>query len=786
MKKRTTSRHYTIGYIIDSIATPYHAELLLGVKLCLERHGCHLNVLVTGQIESKYRWDNNKNTLYSMINSSVLDGLILSSASISNSIKREDFFDFLNALPLLPTVSIGVDIPGKPSVLIDNRVGMVELMEHLIGTHQIKKPVFISGYRNNQDAQARLSAFLESCEKAKIQVPDERLYYGDFQVQSGREAIAEFIDTRKLLFDSVLCANDEMASGALEELNNRGVFPPKDIVIAGFDNAEISKISNLTTVGQPVLKQAWDTCESLLSLLDNKPVQDTIVIPADLIVRNTCGCFNARAQIVLDQNKKPKPDEGLIADTFQPIQTWDSLIKDDQDLLALAEQCDRALAQSVYFDNPEPFISLWSQHLSTSKLLEIQIVAFDTILSNLKQMRVKQEKRLKAGNILNQARLILETARFNRDSFQKNLSEFQSETIAEFGENLVLKTSIPEIIQELGPQLLHIGIKNCFISLYDDPAEPLKSCHLVFGMLDSKTLPIPPVGIRYSTENLLPSQYLKELGSRNMMIQALFSGEHQTGILLMSMDYRAPRLYDLVRNKISLAFHNAKLFQRIQTHASQLEQEVETRTRDLVRTNKRLLREAEQNRRLTMKLESAMTRLAESNQRLHEISMQDSLTGLYNRRGFDTMAEQYYYHAIRNQHNFYLLFGDLDGLKAINDNYGHESGDFAIATAAWILKETFRKSDVVGRFGGDEFVILAQADKPEYLEQIRDRINENTEKANHTAQKPYRVSLSLGCAYFVYDRDNVMPTDTVLKDLMKEADENLYRLKALRKQSASQ
>ena len=92
---------------------------------------------------------------------------------------------------------------------------------------------------------------------------------------------------------------------------------------------------------------------------------------------------------------------------------------------------------------------------------------------------------------------------------------------------------------------------------------------------------------------------------------------------------------------------------------------------------------------------------------LRDLSFLDDLTRLYNRRGFLRFAEQQLHLADRAHAASTLVFADLDGLKAINDAHGHDAGDRAIAAVADALRETFRQSDVLGRIGGDEFVVLA-------------------------------------------------------------------------------
>ena len=94
-------------------------------------------------------------------------------------------------------------------------------------------------------------------------------------------------------------------------------------------------------------------------------------------------------------------------------------------------------------------------------------------------------------------------------------------------------------------------------------------------------------------------------------------------------------------------------------------------------------------------------------QRLADLALRDELTGLYNRRGFFAIGEHLRRECLRNARDLALVQVDVDGLKAINDSFGHASGDQAIAATAAILRCTFRESDVVARLGSDEFVAVA-------------------------------------------------------------------------------
>ena len=126
--------------------------------------------------------------------------------------------------------------------------------------------------------------------------------------------------------------------------------------------------------------------------------------------------------------------------------------------------------------------------------------------------------------------------------------------------------------------------------------------------------------------------------------------------------------------------------------------------------------------RLSHFLACALSRALRDQQRLSRLATQDPLTGLYNRRGFDGYVQQWSSWAARYGHSLSLLAVDLDRFKDINDTYGHPVGDEALRTVANVLRHSVRTSDLVGRYGGDEFAILAPETDAAGLAQLMERI----------------------------------------------------------------
>lgn len=153
---------------------------------------------------------------------------------------------------------------------------------------------------------------------------------------------------------------------------------------------------------------------------------------------------------------------------------------------------------------------------------------------------------------------------------------------------------------------------------------------------------------------------------------------------------------------------------------------------------------------------------------LHALSFTDELTGLYNRRGFLTLAEHQMKLAQRTKKSMLLLFIDMDNLKDINDEFGHPMGDQALIHTTEILKKTFRESDIIARIGGDEFAILTleiQKTKGQYF---YERLQKSLDTFNRSGHLPFKLFFSAGWSYYNPKRP------MTITNLLKSADRMMY------------
>ncbi len=162
-------------------------------------------------------------------------------------------------------------------------------------------------------------------------------------------------------------------------------------------------------------------------------------------------------------------------------------------------------------------------------------------------------------------------------------------------------------------------------------------------------------------------------------------------------------------------------------------------------------------------------------EQLRALSLVDDLTGLYNRRGFITLAEHQLKIAQQVNNDIVLLYIDLDNLKAINDEYGHLFGDQALKETTTILKHTFRGSDIIARIGGDEFVVLTSETAANRAQSLYIRLKTNLDAFNQTAKLPFRLDLSIGWAHHTSKKPKT------INRLLIFADRSMYRHKQSKK-----
>jgi diguanylate cyclase (GGDEF)-like protein/PAS domain S-box-containing protein len=185
-------------------------------------------------------------------------------------------------------------------------------------------------------------------------------------------------------------------------------------------------------------------------------------------------------------------------------------------------------------------------------------------------------------------------------------------------------------------------------------------------------------------------------------------------------------------------------------------------------------REITERKHAEQRLEEQSKQLINQAVELEKLASRDELTGLYNRRGLIALGEQILYEARRAGSSLGVLFIDVDGMKAINDRFGHRAGDDALRVTAEALRTQTRPTDVAARIGGDEFAVIVGDATAETLANVGTRIDKTLADHNRAAGEPFEISLSVGSLL----ADPRSPG--TLTDLIERADSTMYERKARR------
>jgi diguanylate cyclase (GGDEF)-like protein/PAS domain S-box-containing protein len=164
---------------------------------------------------------------------------------------------------------------------------------------------------------------------------------------------------------------------------------------------------------------------------------------------------------------------------------------------------------------------------------------------------------------------------------------------------------------------------------------------------------------------------------------------------------------------------------------------------------------------------------------LRNSSLKDDLTGLFNRRGLLKQAAPYFDFARRQKEKLLLLFIDLDGMKKINDEFGHNEGDNALIQTAAILNRSFRGTDIIARLGGDEFTVLV-TDLNASKEDAITRLNDNLKAYNAGETRGHKLAFSIGVATLEPERM------ACFEELLEQADQAMYEQKRMKRRRASE
>lgn len=263
----------------DSELMLYADEITRGMERAARRHGYAL--LIAASLRG------GPESLVAKVAGRV-DGF----AVLARTVPTEDLEVISRRLPVV-MIAGPREIDHLDHLEVANLDGEFELTTHLIADHGLTRLAFVGGAPDSPDAHARFLGFQRALRAANLPVPAEPDTRGEFTQAEGRAATARLLDRGGELPQAMVFANDQMAVGALETLERRGVRVPADVAVVGFDGIPLGRVvrPSLTTVTQPMRRLGETAVDLLVERLgdpDREP--RSVLLPVTQTRRTSCGC----------------------------------------------------------------------------------------------------------------------------------------------------------------------------------------------------------------------------------------------------------------------------------------------------------------------------------------------------------------------------------------------------------------------------------------------------------------------------------------------------------------
>lgn len=758
-----------IALFVAMIENAFSYAICEGALMGAKEIDANLFILPAGIIDAKYDdFDSNcyryqYSTLYSYVKSQTIDAIIIEYGTVTSFLDAQRKKEFLEQIGDVPVILLAGQHEGCSSICVDNRAGLSDAILHLIDEHHCTKIGFVSGPADtNSDALERLEVFKETMTARNLSADEDWIVYGNFSEFS--EEIVEELITKHPDIEAIVCANDQMAVGAYNAMKKLNLKPGKDILITGFDDSPTAMMMepNLTSVKADTRELAYLAVLECPNIMAGNIVNKSV--KSRLVVRNSCGCGEMESvEQEIDIASEQLDDafvkklarrtfEKYFNNYFESRQTsqMKQLLEEYIDyFLHLADDEGRLVM------NQEEFASAYfkfSQTYSAGYIDLSMFLSLNYMLYGYASQRIKKES--------DRIRLMEGLSKVNQefmDSMTKQMM-MNDERIKTF--QIVLANITRDMLQfsdyeqkkykAVLEKLKRMDFPSGYIMSYDDvithKAEnewKQPDTLYVRAYYNKDDVYITDGNAKQFAAMDLFSCEMLPVGRRyDMLLLPLFSREEQYGILLTESGAENFSYALQIAGQVSISMEVLEILRK----QSAIKQE----------------------------LEMNLAKMEESNRILDVMSHSDSLTGIANRRGFlDTVNK-----IMRDENNYgkqaIAVYADMDNLKIVNDEFGHDEGDFALKTIATALSESFRQSDVVARMGGDEFAAFAIVSHDNFAEELKQRIHAILATMNEN-DKPYYVNMSIGTHEFVIGKDSN------LDHILNAADENLYKEKKNKK-----
>lgn len=559
----------------------WNAEWMAGVLDCAKEHDVNVVSFSGGRPAPIPSPSGNLSYgLYDLIKPGQFDGILLA-ADMAHEVSLDEVKNFTKTFENIPIVSFAIPIKNIPTVLTDNAGGMRAIINHLIKEHGYKRIAFIRGPVGQMEADQRFEAYKTELKANDIRFDENLIFEGDFSPESGRAAVRALFDERNIRVQAIAASNDRMAFGALEALEQRGLSVPDSVAVTGFDNISESQSMGvpLTTVQQSFYEIGRKTFEILIKKINGEEVNDTHILPVQLVVRWSCGCLPDSVQkaIVLPrevahtgrlENKREAairalfgaagiPEHDPNKETYKTIfgNAWDEFLStlrepDKNSLFLKSIQSIVAVLQQNDYD-----FNAWQNVVSTFRKYALGGINSNTTM-------------LRAENLFQQARMLVGELSQRAQAYRRLQFEKQEEILNNFSFSMASAMTFEGIGLAISKHFPTFGLERWYVMLYDDVkspssiSAPTPQNYQLLLQYDEHQFRIPEDRPLLATGRLTPHGKTPEDRRYQAVVMPLSLASNRFGFMWVEMGPQDWDIYVRLKNLLSSALLRTMLVEQ--------------------------------------------------------------------------------------------------------------------------------------------------------------------------------------------------------------------------------
>ena len=491
-----------------------------------------------------------------------------------------------------PVVALSNPVPAFPVVRIDNKMGMLELLSHLMDDHGFTRVAFVQGPQHHLYARARLESWYDAYRRRGLEA-DLRLLSppGTWFVESGVEAVKYFLDIQKLAIgtdlQAIACCNDRVAVAVIKELAVRGFRVPADVVVTGFNNLDdaMMMVPSVTSVATPLVDQSEEAVRLLGAWFEGATFPAVSELSTYLCIHESCGC--SRAVPVVGAGGQEADIAGVVTRLKALHDTWLAQIRTE--LYTIEPLIDRAWAKRFFDAFLEMLLSGLVKPVSDLLMDAIYkhnslhtVVMWQTILESLRSMSVSFASRGDDRLIIERLSSRIQDFLIDIDARRRGLRslevlriedilktldnelvgiENEADLIKVFARHLPL-VGLPAFAFVLFDCSVHLDAATCYGAEFPETARQVLAWE-AGGRASIKAK-------RFKTHEILPGGWTKPGRRRSLVLQGLRHGEDAFGYAVFEIgDVPLPG-YEGIALRFANALQTCRLKESITLQALEL------------------------------------------------------------------------------------------------------------------------------------------------------------------------------------------------------------------------